>query len=101
MEAGKIEKWRKHTKISLDGMTASYEPDEGNPHHDREFPFVRFDEIAIATHNFSETCKIGHGGFGKVYKVTRSIIFYIIHCNIDIIEWFMNLGFTFKFSREC
>ncbi|VAH24811.1 unnamed protein product [Triticum turgidum subsp. durum] len=59
---GKSEQWRKRKKLSLGEL------DVGNPPHDHDFPFVRFEEIAIATHNFSETCKIGHGGFGKVYK---------------------------------
>ncbi|KAM3373153.1 hypothetical protein ACQJBY_019869 [Aegilops geniculata] len=59
---GKSEKWRKRKNLSLGEL------EEGNPPHDHEFPFVRFEEIVIATHNFCETCKIGHGGFGKVYK---------------------------------
>ncbi|KAI4968714.1 hypothetical protein ZWY2020_046044 [Hordeum vulgare] len=62
VEAGKSEEWRKRKKISLGELDEGYTP------HDHEFPFVRFEEIAIATHNFCETCKIGHGGFGKVYK---------------------------------
>nr|BAK05300.1 predicted protein [Hordeum vulgare subsp. vulgare] len=61
-------KWRKHKKATFDGMNTSYELGEGNPPHAHEFPFVSFEEISLATNNFSETCKIGQGGFGKVYK---------------------------------
>ena len=61
---------RKHKKATFNGMSTSYELGEGNPSHDHELPFVSFEEISLSTNNFSETCMIGQGGFGKVYKVT-------------------------------
>ncbi|XP_037443027.1 G-type lectin S-receptor-like serine/threonine-protein kinase At1g11330 isoform X2 [Triticum dicoccoides] len=56
--AGKNRNWGQHKKVPSDGSS------------DLEFPFLRFEEIAQATQNFSETCMIGQGGFGKVYKGT-------------------------------
>ncbi|XP_073355399.1 receptor-like serine/threonine-protein kinase SD1-8 [Aegilops tauschii subsp. strangulata] len=68
MSAGKKENGRKHKNVLLHPMSTSYELGEVHPEHNHEFPFVTFEEIALATHNFSETCVIGQGGFGKVFK---------------------------------
>ncbi|CAN8243489.1 unnamed protein product [Cochlearia groenlandica] len=39
-----------------------------NKPEDIELPLMEFEAIAIATNNFSNANKIGHGGFGIVYK---------------------------------
>jgi len=64
-----------HKKLGLilGGTGTSDGLGEGNTAQDFEFPFVRFEDIVAATDNFSEACKIGQGGFGKVYKVTSSL----------------------------
>ena len=58
----------------MDGACTSEEIEDGSPIQDLELPYVRFEEIALATHNFSEENKIGQGGFGKVYMVIRSLV---------------------------
>ena len=64
-----------HRKLEfiLGGTGTSDGLGEGNTAQDFEFPFVRFEDIVVATDNFSEACKIGQGGFGKVYKVISSL----------------------------
>ncbi|CAL5082724.1 unnamed protein product [Urochloa decumbens] len=59
-----------HKKLMHRGLTTSEELLEENTAHDFELPFMKFQDILVATNNFSNTCTIGQGGFGKVYKVT-------------------------------
>ncbi|CAL5086965.1 unnamed protein product [Urochloa decumbens] len=65
---GRLSQCVRHKKITLDDISTSDELGEGNHAQDFEFLSVRFEDIMAATRNFSEACKIGQGGFGKVYK---------------------------------
>jgi hypothetical protein len=68
--AGKTGNRKRCKKLILGGMGTSDELGEINPGQEFVLPFVRFDDIVTATHNFSYAYKIGQGGFGKVYMVT-------------------------------
>ncbi|XP_066394124.1 putative G-type lectin S-receptor-like serine/threonine-protein kinase At1g61610 [Miscanthus floridulus] len=57
-----------NNKISHGATGISDDLTEGSSAQDFELPFVKFEDIVAATHNFSEAYKIGQGGFGKVYK---------------------------------
>lgn len=42
-----------------------------NKTEDLELPLLEFKDAAIATENFSDSNKLGQGGFGIVYKVKK------------------------------
>jgi len=53
---------------------------------DLELPLMEFEEVAMATNNFSNANKLGQGGFGIVYKV--KMIENLIH-NLSLDKYFV------------
>ncbi|CAL9775807.1 unnamed protein product [Musa acuminata subsp. burmannicoides] len=49
-------------------ISGSNEFIEGQPHQGPELPLIGFENILCATNNFSDSNKLGQGGFGIVYK---------------------------------
>ncbi|KAL6601385.1 hypothetical protein ACP70R_044605 [Stipagrostis hirtigluma subsp. patula] len=67
--AGRRRNADNQNKLIHVGLTAE-EHREQNHNHGFELPFLKFQDILVATNNFSKTSMIGQGGFGKVYKGT-------------------------------
>lgn len=44
------------------------------PKNQDQFPYFDFGYIEAATNNFSDSNKLGEGGFGPVYKVTSVLV---------------------------
>lgn len=42
----------------------------------QDLPFMEFSIVEAATDNFSDSNKLGQGGFGTVYKVLKSCFFF-------------------------
>jgi hypothetical protein len=66
--AGRERKLENHKTLIHGGFTSD-ELGEEKTTNDFELPFLNFQDILVATNNFSNTFMIGQGGFGKVYKV--------------------------------
>ncbi|KAJ4977192.1 hypothetical protein NE237_002298 [Protea cynaroides] len=65
---GDEEKSQNALLTSMKEMTSKHVSDQDkNP---SELPLIDFDTIKIATNNFSDTNKLGRGGFGTVYQGT-------------------------------
>jgi hypothetical protein len=58
-------------------MFQEIQDDDDNDHDDdieiAESLQFNFNTIGVATNDFSETNKLGHGGFGVVYQVSNTI----------------------------
>lgn len=72
--AGREKDAGNNTKLMHRGLTTSDEHREENTSHDFELPFLKFQDVLVATDNFSHTFMIGQGGFGKVYKVILTVV---------------------------
>ncbi|KAL6655102.1 hypothetical protein ACP70R_005928 [Stipagrostis hirtigluma subsp. patula] len=60
-------------KLVPASVRTSSELGEEDPTQDLELPTIQFSDIVAATKNFSRTCMIGRGGFGKVYNYYSAI----------------------------
>ncbi|WVZ87311.1 hypothetical protein U9M48_033968 [Paspalum notatum var. saurae] len=64
---GKRQKKRVEKRKMLQYLSSTIEAEAGDK-NSLEFPFIKFEIIAEATADFSDSNIIGQGGFGKVYK---------------------------------
>ena len=69
LEAGKRQKRDNLNRLVLGDLDTHEGLGAGNPAESFEFPMVSFKRIVGVTNHFQKSYMIGHGGFGKVYKV--------------------------------
>jgi hypothetical protein len=87
LEAGKRQKHEKFKMLVLGDLRSPEGLGAGSPTGSFEFQFVSFKDIVAATNNFNDSLKIGHGGFGKVYKV-------INHTSPPVLVFFLSKYFS-------
>lgn len=71
----KIEELVRHSSSSrefLNNFSGSKEVVEGEADQAPELPLISFESLVLATGNFSDSNKLGQGGFGIVYKVKKN-----------------------------
>ena len=72
--AGTRRKMKVQKRLMLQYLRSTDETGDKNI----EFPFISFDDIVVATDNFSDANMLGKGGFGKVYKVLVATVFFTL-----------------------